>query len=215
MAGQYPFWPTLFNMQTGLREVSNGEATGTATVSGSTAVGRDGSLVRGDQRLSGTGRHLAAVQLRVWTRFLDSSRLLEEKVARHLADEHSISHREYEILVRLDGNDGVMRMSVLADQIVASAPLVTQTVDRLVQRGFVVRQRPGNDSRGSEAVLTKAGSAKLLDVSGAHALLIERFLLDAMDKPTAIMVGDVLSKVSGHLRTHRHGDHCELCATEN
>jgi DNA-binding MarR family transcriptional regulator len=92
---------------------------------------------------------------------------------------------------------------------------VTQTVDRLVKRGFVVRRRLGNDSRGSEAVLTEAGSAKLLEASGDHALLIQRFLLDAMDKPTAMMVGDALDKVSVHLRTHRTGDHCELCAVEN
>lgn len=174
----------------------------------------DAGNVRGDQRLLGTGRHLGSVQLRVWTRFLDSSRLLEENIARHLADEHSISHREYEILVRLDGNGGGMRMSVLAEQIVASAPLVTQTVDRLVKRGFVVRQRPGDDSRGSEAVLTETGSAKLLHVSREHALLIERFLLDAMDKRTAVVIGDILDEVSGHLRTHRKGDHCELCAVE-
>ncbi len=210
-------------MRSEWREVSDGGAAGVTTAHmASTDPGHmtstdlsDGGFVRGDQGLMGTGRHLTAVQLGVWTRFLDSSRLLEEKIARHLADEHLISHREYEILVRLDGNDGGMRMSLLAEQIVASAPLVTQTVDRLVKRGFVVRQRPGDDSRGSMAVLTEAGSAKLLHVSGEHALLIERFLLDAMDSQTAVMIGDVLADISSHLRTHRTGDHCESCAAQN
>lgn len=201
-------------MQSKWREFSDSPTAAISTGRNSTNVsnGRSG---RGDQQLLGTGRHLGSVQLRVWTRFLDSSRLLEEEITRHLAEEHSLSHREYEILVRLDGNDGGMRMSVLAGQIVASAPLVTQTVDRLVGRGFVTRQRSGHDSRGSEAVLTEAGSDKLLQASGDHALLIERFLLEAMDKTTAVLVGDVLDKVSVHLRTHRSGDPCGLCAAEN
>ena len=46
-------------------------------------------------------------------------------------------------------------------------------------------------------------------------MLIERFLSEAMDKTTAVIIGDVLDKVSVHLRTHRSGDHCELCALEN
>lgn len=202
-------------MRSEWRAISDGGTAGATTACTTSTNLGDGGLVRGDQELLGTGRHFTPVQLRVWTRFLDSSRLLEEKIARHLADEHSISHREYEILVRLDGNSGGIRMSMLAEQIVASAPLVTQTVDRLVERGFVVRQRPGDDSRGSIAILTVAGAAKLLHVSGEHALLIECFLLDAMDTETAVTVGDILAEVSSHLRTHRLGDHCVSCAAKN
>ena len=85
----------------------------------------------------GTGAHLTTAELRAWTRFLDASRLIEDILASHVSREHDMNHGEYEVLVRLDGAKGRMRMAQLASQVIAAPSRLTYTVDRLEARGWV------------------------------------------------------------------------------
>lgn len=158
----------------------------------------------------GTGRHLSPTQLKAWTGFLDASRLLEEVLARHLAADNQITHREYEVLVRLDGHGGRLRMSQLAQQIVASPALVTQTIDRLEQRHLVERQAAASgDGRGVEAVILPRGREALAATSGEHAEIIRELLLDRVGQERLKGFADAVDDVAAHLRAHRRGESCE------
>ena len=158
--------------------------------------------------LAGTGRHLTADELRAWTGFLDAGRMVDEVLAKHLSSQHDLSHRDYEVLVRVDGAGGRMRMSVLARQIVASAPLVTQTVVRLEERLLIERQPAASgDGRGVDAVLLPAGTSLLAEASGEHAEIIRDLLLDRIDP--LLPFADAMQQVAGHLRAHRLGDSCD------
>ena len=95
----------------------------------------------------GTGAHLTTAELRAWTRFLDASRLIEDVLAAHVSREHDMNHGEYEVLVRLDGARGRMRMAQLASQVVATPSKLTYTVDRLEDRGWVRRRPLASDGR--------------------------------------------------------------------
>jgi len=75
--------------------------------------------------LQGTGRHLAPDELRLWTSFLDAARIIETELADQLVDDHGMTHREYEVLVRVDGAGGAMRMATLSRQIEASRALTS------------------------------------------------------------------------------------------
>lgn len=156
----------------------------------------------------GTGSHLNSTELRLWTSFLDTSRILETELERQLADEFGMTHREYEVLVRLDGAGGSMRMSVLARQIEASPALVTQTVDRLVERGWLERQPTPDDRRGVQAALTAAGSRELGAAAGPHAELVRRLLISPIDADALDAIAQSLGNVADHLRTHRAGATC-------
>lgn len=153
--------------------------------------------------LVGTGRHLTDDELFVWTRFLDAGRLVEEMLARHLADEHSMTHSDYEVLVRLDGARGAMRLSTLADQCVSSKSKLTHTVDRLEERGWIERRRVASDGRGVEAALTDEGAAALAAAAIGHAELVKRHLLDLLHPAEIPVVGGVMDRVSKHLRGER------------
>lgn len=159
--------------------------------------------------LAGTGRHLSEVELRAWTGFVDASRMIDEVHSKHLAQEHQMSHRDYEVLVRLDGAGGRMRMSTLARQIVASAPLLTQTIVRLEVRG-VVDRRPAEsgDGRGVDAVLLPAGRKLLGEASDEHAAIVRRLLIDRITEGSLPVVAEGLKAVADHLRSHRQGDSC-------
>lgn len=153
--------------------------------------------------LAGTGHHLTPDDLFVWTRFLDAGRLIEEALSRHLADECAMTHHDYEVLVRVDGAGGAMRLAVLADQCVSSRSRLTHTVDRLEDRGWIVRRTVADDGRGLEAALTPEGVAALAAASPGHAQLILDHLLDQWSDAEKVTIGPAMARVSDHLRRTR------------
>jgi DNA-binding MarR family transcriptional regulator len=161
--------------------------------------------------LVGTGRHLTEQELFTWTRFLDAGRLLEEILATHVATEHQMTHSDYEVLVRLDGAGGSMRMTLLAAQVVSSAQKLTHTANRLQQRGWIQRVPAESDGRGLVATLTPLGRSALADAAVGHAALIKRFLLDELTHEDQIRVGETMARVATHMRVHRRGEPCPRC----
>lgn len=158
--------------------------------------------------ISGTGAHLDSTQLRVWTSLLDTSRILDTELEELLMEDHAMIHREYEVLVRVDGAGGRMRMSRLARQIEASPALVSQTVSKLGERGWVVRERVAGDRRGVDAVLTDDGRRALASASQPHAERIRALLLDPLG-PALEVIAESLGRVADHLRMHRAGESCD------
>lgn len=153
--------------------------------------------------LAGTGRHLAPDDLFTWTRFWDAARLIESIIARNLADEHGMTVSDYEVLVRLDGNGGAMRLRGLAEQCVSSKSKLTHTLDRLEQRRWIERRTADTDRRGVIAHLLPAGTQTLADVSAGHALLIEDHILAQWTDRERHVVGDAMAKAAEHMRKHR------------
>lgn len=162
-------------------------------------------------QLAGTGHHLSKAELRTWTRFLDASRLLEEILARHLAEHHNMTHSDYEVLVRLDGAGGQMRMTTLAEQVVSSAQKLTHTANRLEKRDWIARLPIEEDGRGLMATLLPEGRDALADAAGGHAALIKQFLLDGMDRDQQESVADIMDRLSTHMRVHRRRESCPEC----
>lgn len=150
--------------------------------------------------LRGTGRHLDEDELFAWTRFLDSARLIERILARHLVDEHDMLHSEYEILVRLDGAGGSMRLHTLADQVVSSKSKLTHTLDRLSERRWIERRPAADDGRGLDAVLTTLGSSMLGAASGGHADLIRAHLLDPWGATDLGVIGAAMERAATDMR---------------
>lgn len=155
----------------------------------------------------GTGKHLSPTELRLWTSFLDTSRILETELETQLTA-FGMTHREYEVLVRVDGDGGRMRMSVLARRIEASPALVSQTVGRLVERGWLTREPSTTDKRGVEAALTDLGRRQLAAAAQPHAELVRQLLIKPMDPEHLEYIAASMGTVADHLRAHRAGEPC-------
>ncbi|MEM7322551.1 MAG: MarR family transcriptional regulator [Actinomycetota bacterium] len=153
--------------------------------------------------LVGTGAHLSVEELRTWTRFLDAGRLVEELLSQHVAQAHGMSHSDYEVLVRLDGAGGEMRMTTLAGQVVSSAQKLTHTANRLEARGWIARVAVEEDGRGVMATLLPDGRAALAAAAGEHADLIKEFLLNQMTLEEQRIIADVMDRVATNLRANR------------
>lgn len=163
------------------------------------------------RKLAGTGRYLTKGELRSWTRFLDASRLLEEILAQHVARDHGMTHSDYEVLVRLDGANGQMRMTTLADQVVSSAQKLTHTANRLERRGWIARVPSTEDARGLVATLLPPGREALAAAAGEHAALIKRYLLDVLTSEEQEILAESMDRVAAHMRTHRRKEPCADC----
>ncbi len=163
--------------------------------------------------LAGTGRHLSKTELRTWTRFLDAGRLLEEILAGHVAHEHGMSHSDYEVLVRLDGAGGEIRMTTLAHQVVSSAQKLTHTANRLEKRGWIERTPVEEDGRGLMARLLPPGRAALEAASGEHAQLIKQFLLNILSVEEQQLIAEAMDRVATHMRVHRGKEPCSRCGS--
>ena len=148
----------------------------------------------------GTGAHLSTAELRAWTRFLDAGRLIEDVLATHVRREHDMNHAEYEVLVRLDGAKGRMRMTRLASQVVATPSRLTYTVDRLELRGWVQRRSLASDGRVVVAELTPEGRAALADAAVVHAELIRRHLLSHLDPAETDALAAAMGRVIESVR---------------
>lgn len=114
-----------------------------------------------------------------------------------------MSHGEYEILVRLDGAGGAMRIGEIADECVAPRPRISQTLKRVEARGWITRRADETDGRGSIAELTPEGDAALVASAAEHAEIITEHLLEPLSDAELDALGLMMERVAIRLRSVR------------
>jgi DNA-binding MarR family transcriptional regulator len=88
---------------------------------------------------------------------------------------HGLSLVEFEVLVRLARSpEHRLRMTELAGQVALTTSGITRVVDRLQRDRLVNRQACPNDRRGSWAVLTPPGLARLTAALPGHLAQVEQ-----------------------------------------
>ena len=112
---------------------------------------------------------LKPAEMRAWRAFLDAQASLLRRLGADLVKHEDITLAEYDVLVQLNfAPDGQLRMSGLSDRVRLSPSGLTRLVDRLVRSGLVKRGRCASDRRGTNAILTAAGRARLRRASPVH-----------------------------------------------
>ena len=112
---------------------------------------------------------LKPAEMRAWRAFLDAQASLLRRLGADLVKNEDITLAEYDVLVQLSfAPDGRLRMSQLSDRVRLSPSGLTRLVDRLVRSGLVKRGRCASDRRGTNAILTPAGHARLRRASPVH-----------------------------------------------
>jgi DNA-binding MarR family transcriptional regulator len=81
----------------------------------------------------------------------------------------------------LDAEGHRLRMTDLADRVLLSRSGMTRLVDRMVAEGLLEREMCRDDGRGTFAVLTQAGRARLRDASGTYFRGLRRYFVDEVD----------------------------------
>ena len=146
-------------------------------------------------------RWLDGDEQRSWRSFLEAQQRLTNQLDRELRDAHEIGVDDYEVLVFLsESEDGRLRMSELADQLLHSRSRLTYRIDRLVRAGLVRREQCPDDKRGTFAVLTESGRTQLAEAAPTHVEGVRSHLLDAMSTEEFEHLGDMMERVAAKLR---------------
>lgn len=119
------------------------------------------------------------------------------RLDRKLTEAAGLSSGEFEILKHLKDAGGRLRMSRLADKSFASRSGLTRRIDRLAQRGLVVRQSAAEDGRGQYAVLLPAGDDLYEEYAPVHRELLTEGFRDVLDEAELASLTGLLSKLVG------------------
>ena len=124
------------------------------------------------------GDRLTPLELGAWRELLRVHATLTRELDEELRRSHGLPLSSYDVLVNLEGaSDRQMRMSELADAVLLSRSGLTRLVERLERDGLLARADCPDDARGSLAVLTDEGMARLAEARKTHLRGVrERFL---------------------------------------
>ncbi|MDF2975551.1 MAG: transcriptional repressor MprA [Actinomycetospora sp.] len=146
-------------------------------------------------------RWLDPAEWHAWRNYIAGQALLAGRLNRELSDAHGLSLADYEILVRLsEQQDHRMRMSLLADEVVASKSRLSHQVSRLEADGLVRRELCPSDGRGVFAVLTDKGFDLLQRAAPDHLEGVRAHFVDLLDDHERKVIGDVFERVQTKLR---------------
>lgn len=124
------------------------------------------------------------IRARGWRTLAALHGLLESALERVLSAEHGLSVVEYTVLDALSRQDGWhMRMQQLARATALSASATTRLVNRLEDRGLLVRILCRDDRRGIYTELTPAGRELLERARPDHDRTLECTIGEAAEQP--------------------------------
>lgn len=142
------------------------------------------------------GDRVDARGMRAWRNLLRAHAQVARVLEAELEEAHRLPLASYDVLVQLaEAPDGALRMSELADAVLLSRSGLTRLVDRLVKEGLVERRSCPSDLRGTLAVLTPAGLARLRAASGTHLRGVARHVLAHYSPAELELLGDLLGRL--------------------
>lgn len=146
---------------------------------------------------------LTADEMRAWQALLHAHHDVTQKLDAELRSQHGLSLAGYDILLRLArAPDRILRMTDLADRVMAPPSTLTRRVDRLVAEGLVERDRAEADSREVLAKLTDRGRQLLLRAARTHLRGIREHYTSKLSDKQLEVVADGLELITGPHRPH-------------
>lgn len=122
--------------------------------------------------------------------------LIDTALERELVREHELSVVEYTVLDALSRQDGWhMRISQLARAAALSPSATTRLVNRLEDRGLLVRVLCADDRRGIYTEVTEKGRELYVLAKPTHDRVLEEALTEAEQVPELAQLAEFLHRV--------------------
>lgn len=129
---------------------------------------------------SGRATKLDPTELAAWRGFLRAHAELVRAFDAELRERHDLPLAWYDVLVVLDEAPGrMLRMTELSASVLLTPSGITRLVDRMAAAGLVRRERCDSDRRGSFAVATAEGLARLDEARPTHRRGVRQRFLSA------------------------------------
>jgi DNA-binding MarR family transcriptional regulator len=131
---------------------------------------------------TGEPRWLDADERAAWLKLAGMVTLLPAALDAQLQRDAGLSHFEYMVLAMLSERPSrTARMSELAALANGSLSRLSHVARRLEDQGFLERRACAEDRRATNAVLTDAGYAKVVETAPGHVATVRRLVFDALD----------------------------------
>jgi DNA-binding MarR family transcriptional regulator len=141
---------------------------------------------------------LEGAALDAWRSYLRSHASILRLLDAELAAEHSLTARDYEVLLYLaQAPERRLAMSALAERTMLTRSGITRLVDGLVAGGLIERVSCPNDARVSYARLTDTGYEKLRQAGCTHVASIRRLFLEHYTPDEIDQLASLLSRLPG------------------
>ncbi|MBM7784262.1 MarR family winged helix-turn-helix transcriptional regulator [Tenggerimyces flavus] len=114
-----------------------------------------------------------------------------------------VSMREYDVLYTLSKCSGPVRIGELHRHVLLSQPALSRLVDRLVERGLVLRVPSPADKRGVSLSLTSLGLETQRRIGGQHARSVTRAVTSALSQDELAQLAVLTWKLAGSEGTLR------------
>jgi DNA-binding MarR family transcriptional regulator len=133
-----------------------------------------------------------------WVRFLRAHAEVTSRMDRHLADEHGLSLREYEVLLALNDAPGRrLRRVDLAAAIFLTQSGVTRLLEKLERDGLVAKVAGESDRRVVYAQLTAEGRRRFVAAALTHRADIAEHFTDRLTARDLAALDRALAKLPG------------------
>jgi DNA-binding MarR family transcriptional regulator len=142
-------------------------------------------------------RWLTKDELATWVRVVAVLELLPNALDAQLRRDADLTNFDYYVLAMLSEAEGrTLRMTALAAQTNAG---LSHVVRRLEERGLVERVPCPEDRRATNARLTQAGMAKVVEAAPGHVANVREHVIDALTPEQVQQLGDIADALLGRL----------------
>jgi DNA-binding MarR family transcriptional regulator len=139
-----------------------------------------------------------------WRTLINVHGRLIAQLDSELQGAHDLSLPDYEVLAHLsEAPERSLRMAELAERLLLSPSGLTRRVDGLAREGLVERRACSDDRRGTLAVLTEAGMARLEEVAPTHAAGVRRYVVEPLRREELLGLARSLERIDQALNEGR------------
>ncbi len=139
---------------------------------------------------------LTPADLTAWRTFLRAHATVVRRLEAELVAEHDLPLASYDVLVQLsEATDRRLRMTELADRVLLSRSGLTRLADRLEREGLIERKACPSDARGTLAVLTPAGLARLRAAWPTHRRGVAEHVTGRLSAAELVQLSELLDKL--------------------
>jgi DNA-binding MarR family transcriptional regulator len=145
-------------------------------------------------------RWLDDEEQQIWRRFAAVVTLLPAALESQLQRDAQLTHFGYWAMAMLSEAPGhSLRMSELAMMANGSQSRLSHLISRLEERGWVRRERVGEDGRGYVAVLTDAGYEKVRATAPGHVEEVRQLIFDQLSPEQIEALDGICQSILGKL----------------
>lgn len=147
----------------------------------------------------------SAAQTELWGSLMRGQALLADAVSDRLEADAGIPLAWYEVLAVLaDAPDGALRMQDLSQSMWLSKSGLTRLCDRIEEVGYLSRKSCPTDRRGTFAVITAAGRAKVREARPIFSRASQDLFLQHLSQRERDALRSAMNKIIGANGAQRH-----------